>query len=135
MGERPEIVSGAYLSLFFASLSKFDSDTKNLHSGSSSSIRALEEQRRLLFVTATRARDELFVTGKYVAYGKKGQYTYNMFLQESFEANDQKFNIFNIQKEAEEIALEKKKKRAEERAKLAEQLKKAKEKSEEAALV
>jgi superfamily I DNA/RNA helicase len=119
----------------FASLSKFDSDTKNLHAGSGASIRALEEQRRLLFVTATRARDELFITGRYVAYGKKGNYTYNMFLQESFESNGQEFNIFNIQKEAEEIALAAKKKRAEERALLAAKLKKAKEKAEATVLV
>ena len=118
--------------IVFASLSKFDSETKNLHSGSGSAMRALEEQRRLLFVTATRARDELFVTGKYIAYGKKGNYVYNMFLQDSFEANGQEFNIFNIQKEAEAIALEKKRQRAEERKLLAAKLKAAK---EQAALI
>lgn len=115
--------------IVFASLSKFDEERKNLHSGSGASIKALEEQRRLLFVTATRARDELYVTGKYIAYGKKGSYTYNMFLQDSYNANGQEFNIFNIQKEAEEIAAQKKKQRNEERVKLAKQLKEAKEKA------
>ena len=111
----------------YASLSKFDAEGKGLHGGSVSSIRATEEARRLLFVTATRARDELYVTGKYVAYGKKGHYTYNQFLKDSYEANGQIFSIFDIQKEADEIELAKKKQRAEERKKIADQLKKAKE--------
>jgi ATP-dependent exoDNAse (exonuclease V) beta subunit len=111
----------------YASLSQFDSEKKALHAGSGASIRALEEVRRLLFVTATRARDELYVTGKYVAYGKKGHYTYNQFLRDSYEANGQVFSIFDIQKEADEIALAKKKQKAEERKKIQEQLKKTKE--------
>ena len=114
----------------FASLSQFDSEKKALHAGSGASIRALEEVRRLLFVTATRARDELYVTGKYVAYGKKGHYTYNQFLKDSFEANGQIFSIFDIQKEADEIAQAKKKQRAEERKKIAEQLKELKDKAQ-----
>lgn len=111
----------------YASLSQFDSEKKSLHAGSGAAIRALEEVRRLLFVTATRARDELYVTGKYVAYGKKGHYTYNQFLRDSYEANGQVFSIFDIQKEADEIALAKKKQKAEERKKIQEQLKKTKE--------
>ena len=113
--------------IVYASLSQFDSEKKSLHAGSGASIRALEEVRRLLFVTATRARDELYVTGKYVAYGKKGHYTYNQFLKDSYEANGQVFSIFDIQKEADEIELAKKKKRAEERAELAAKMKKIKE--------
>lgn len=114
----------------YASLSQFDSEQKNLHSGSASSIRALEEVRRLLFVTATRARDELYVTGRYVAYGKKGNYTYNQFLKDAFECNGQIFSIFEIQKEADAINMEKKKKRAEERRKIQEQLKALKDKED-----
>jgi superfamily I DNA/RNA helicase len=114
----------------YASISQFDSEKKSLHAGSAASIKALEEVRRLLFVTATRARDELYVTGKYVAYGKKGHYTYNQFLKDSFEANGQIFSIFDIQKEADDIAQAKKKQRAEERKKIAEQLKELKEKSQ-----
>ena len=113
--------------IVYASLSQFDSERKALHSGSGAAITATEETRRLLFVTATRARDELYVTGKYVAYGKKGKYTYNQFLKDSFECNGQTFSIFEIQKEADAIAMEKKKQRAEERKKIAEQLKAAKE--------
>ena len=62
-----------------------------------------------------------------VAYGKKGHYTYNQFLKDSYEANGQVFSIFDIQKEADEIELAKKKKRAEERAELAAKMKKIKE--------
>jgi ATP-dependent exoDNAse (exonuclease V) beta subunit len=116
--------------IVYASLSKFDSESKALHSGSVSSIKALEEQRRLLFVTATRARDELYITGKYVAFGKKGNYKYNQFLSDSYTANGQIFSIFDIQKEADEIAMAKKKQRAEERKALAEKMKKAKEQIE-----
>lgn len=111
----------------YASLSQFDSEKKQLHSGSRAAMQATEETRRLLFVTATRARDELYVTGKYVAYGKKGKYTYNQFLKDAYECNGQIFSIYDIQKEAEEIAAEKKAQRALERQKIAEQLKKAKE--------
>ena len=118
--------------IVFASLSKFDTESKGYHAGSGNSIRQSEEQRRLLFVTATRARDELYVTGKYVAFGKKGHYTYNSFLKDSYESNGQVFSIFDIQKEAEAIELEKKKQRAEERRIIAEQLKKAKEAAEAA---
>jgi superfamily I DNA/RNA helicase len=111
----------------YASLSKFDAESKSLHSGSVASIRNVEEVRRLLFVTATRARDELFVTGKYVAYGKKPNQVYNQFLKDAFECNGQTFSIFEIKKEADEIAQAKKKQRTEERKKIAEQLKKLKE--------
>ena len=116
--------------IVYASLSQFDSEKKSLHAGSGAAIRALEEVRRLLFVTATRARDELYVTGKYVAYGKKGHYTYNQFLKDSYEANGQIFSIFDIQKEADEIDLAKKKKKAEERAALAAKMKKIKEEAD-----
>jgi hypothetical protein len=67
------------------------------------------------------------VTGKYVAYGKKPNQVYNQFLKDAFECNEQIFSIFEIKKEADEIAQAKKKQRAEERKKIAEQLKAAKE--------
>lgn len=51
----------------------------------------LEEKRRLLFVSATRARDELYITGQYVAYGSKDDKTYNKFLQEAYEILGQTF--------------------------------------------
>ena len=36
----------------------------------------------------TRARDLLYITGQYVAYGPKDDRTYNQFLREVFEAED-----------------------------------------------
>lgn len=68
---------------------------------------AIEEKRRLLFVLATRARDELYITAPYVAYGKAGNYTYNRFLKESYEANGQNFSITEIENEKKMRALDK----------------------------
>lgn len=45
----------------------------------------IEERRRLLYVSVTRARDILYVTGQMVAYGQYGDYTYNQFLREALE--------------------------------------------------
>lgn len=50
-----------------------------------------EERRRLLFVSATRARDILFVTGQSVAYGDKKNRVYNCFLMESFDVLHEDF--------------------------------------------
>lgn len=46
-----------------------------------------EAQRRLFFVSATRARDKLYVLGKKVAYGNKANNTryFNQFLREAYE--------------------------------------------------
>lgn len=44
----------------------------------------IEEKRRLLFVAITRARDELYLTGKYVAFGPKDDRTFNQFLRELY---------------------------------------------------
>ena len=114
--------------IVYASLSKFDAENKALHAGSAAAIRNVEEVRRLLFVTATRARDELYVTGKYVAYGKKGSQVYNQFLRDAIIANGGEFDIIKIQDEAFKIDQEKKKARAEARKKLAEEMKAKKEK-------
>lgn len=56
-----------------------------------------EEIRRLLFVSATRARDELYITGQYLASGNKssyssGSYITNRFLQDSFHAIQKDYN-------------------------------------------
>jgi len=53
---------------------------------------AVEERRRLLFVSLTRARDLLYVTGQYVAYGDADNKTYNQFLREVFEQNGDKYD-------------------------------------------
>lgn len=60
---------------------------------------AREEKRRLLFVSATRARDELYITGQYVAFGKVGDRTYNHFLKECYDAVGQEFQPEEPKKE------------------------------------
>lgn len=52
----------------------------------------IEERRRLLYVSVTRARDILYVTGQYVAYGKYNDYTYNQFLREAMECAQANYN-------------------------------------------
>ena len=59
-------------------------DSKRLHTGRKKT-KEIEEKRRLLFVSMTRARDLLCVTGQYVAYGPKNDRTYNQFVREAFE--------------------------------------------------
>ena len=70
---------------------------------------AIEEKRRLLFVSATRARDELYITSLYVAYGKRGDYTYNKFLIDCYDANGMEFSIQSIEEQKRLRELEKKK--------------------------
>lgn len=67
----------------FISLSKFDD--KKYHKKSKRCLAEKEERRRLLFVALTRARDNLVITGKYVAYGPKDDRVYNQFLKELFD--------------------------------------------------
>ena len=105
----------------YASLTKFD-DEKQPHRSGSMSIAQQEERRRLLFVTATRARDELYVTSRYIAFGKKGEYTYNSFLSDSFDCIGEQMNISVIEAEAEAIAKEAEKARREARKALAEKM-------------
>ena len=50
-----------------------------------------EEKRRLFFVSSTRAREELFILGTKVAYGKDGDETYNQFLIETCNILGQEF--------------------------------------------
>lgn len=63
----------------FNSLSKYDN--KDLIPESAE----MEERRRLLYVSATRAKEELYITGKYIAYGGKECPSPNQFLREAFE--------------------------------------------------
>lgn len=51
----------------------------------------LEEKRRLFFVSSTRARDELYITGEYVAFGSRDDKTYNQFLVEAYQILGQTF--------------------------------------------
>ena len=97
-------------------------DSPDLYRGNGSHER-FEETNRMLFVAATRARDELYVISDYVAYGKKGDYHYNKFLQESYEALGMNFDIGTIEAQRELILKQKKAKeiaKAKEQEKLAE---------------
>lgn len=68
----------------FNSVSKYDSEY--LHKNSRNSKKRLEETRRLLFVSMTRAKDSLTVTGQYIAYGtKETGYEQNQFLREVYQ--------------------------------------------------
>jgi superfamily I DNA/RNA helicase len=88
----------------FATVTKFDK--KSLHRGHASD-NAVEEVRRLLFVTMTRAREELYVTGQYKAYGTEAEgYTYNQFLEELYKIKGQAFDPVDHEAEAEKAAKE-----------------------------
>lgn len=70
----------------FVSISKFD--YKELRNNE----KDIEEKRRLLFVAITRARDELTITSKYIAFGGTQKPSYNMFLEELYSITGQTFN-------------------------------------------
>ena len=50
-----------------------------------SRIDELEERRRLLFVSATRAREKLTITGLYYSFGTIKDKNFNIFLKECYE--------------------------------------------------
>ena len=50
-----------------------------------SRIDELEERRRLLFVSATRAREKLVITGLYYSFGTIKDKNFNIFLKECYE--------------------------------------------------
>lgn len=50
------------------------------------SCEEFEERRRLLFVSSTRAKDELYVTGQYISYSRDDDYVLNKFLEDAFDA-------------------------------------------------
>ena len=87
-------------------ISKYDSSEMATYNRS-----AVEERRRLLFVSATRARDELYITSQYVAYGKKGDYKYNKFLIDAMDCVGQHFDAGTVETERALRDLEKKQKR------------------------
>lgn len=101
--------------IVFNSLSKYDSEDVSVTKDS------IEERRRLLFVSATRARDELYVTSKYVAYGNKKNRHLNMFLQESYEAAGIEYDSEKITDEIKAKDDERARKRKEERERLKEE--------------
>lgn len=82
-------------------------DSEKLHKRGKKVEAELEEARRLLFVALTRARDELYVTGEYVAFGSEekvgangvtGGYVYNQFLHEIFVLLDEKWDPTDYKK-------------------------------------
>lgn len=80
-------------------------DSTRLHSNSSHVTKDIEETRRLLFVSTTRARDLLCLTGVYVAYGsEKEGYIYNQFVKELYEIMDKFYDLVDHEKEAERDA-------------------------------
>lgn len=89
----------------FVTLSSWDAE--KLHRSSKKCYAELEEARRLLFVALTRARDELYVTGEFVAFGSEekvsangvtGGYTYNQFLHDLFVILDEKWDPTDYKK-------------------------------------
>ncbi len=79
-----------------ASVSKFDNFRLHWSSGRNNNSKELEETRRLLYVTMTRAKDELYMTSQYVAWSHKGQDgekidEYNQFLERLCEITGTKY--------------------------------------------
>lgn len=95
---------------------------------------AEEEQRRLLFVSATRAREQLFITGTYVAYGSSKDRHYNMFLKEACDIVGNPFDAAHISAlYAEKARIQKARREAEKKKMLEESAKKLNEKAKELA--
>ena len=62
-------------------------DNRALHDAKN--VEKVEETRRLLFVSMTRAMNELYVTGRYVAYSnEKSGDVYNQFLKNLYDIVD-----------------------------------------------
>jgi len=106
----------------YCSLSKFDSALmhsipKGIHYNdmgpkSKFAFDALEEKLRLLFVTLTRAKEDLYITGEYTAYTSDTEgRVYNQFLRHCYEAIGKVFapdpnRYFMIQKQKQQAAAE-----------------------------
>lgn len=57
---------------------------------------AIEEERRLIFVAMTRAKERLFVTGKYVAWtNEKDGEVFNAFIRELYSMRDKRIDESN----------------------------------------
>ena len=97
----------------YASITKFDDDTKKYHQAARSrDLQAkIEEQNRLLFVVATRAKDELYITSQYSAYDKY----FNLFLRNAYLACGMCWDESSIAHEGELYAKEKARKAREAR--------------------
>ena len=92
--------------IVFNSISKYDEPMLHLPNKAD----AVEERRRLFFVSMTRARDDLYITGLYTAYGSEAKgYTYNQFLKEVYLLTGQEFSASTIEAERAMVKEEKKK--------------------------
>ena len=104
---------GMEWSVVYNMISKYHS------SGTDEKFETVEERRRLLFVSSTRAIDELYITAQYHAYKNKDEnrpnanlgYTYNSYLLESFTAIGKDVNLSEIEEENKRIRTEKEKER------------------------
>lgn len=102
------------------------------HKTSMASTKETEANRRLLFVSSTRAKDELYITGQYrIGKGAGDNYLTNLYLEESFVVNGKSFSprtyeeerVFKEKEKAEKLRL---KKEAEAQAKAVKPVKKGK---------
>ena len=82
---------GLEWSVVYNMISKYDSE--EMHEYTSRAIELKEERRRLLFVSATRARDELYITGQFTAFSRKSEsdpkkrvHIHNEFLKNAYAA-------------------------------------------------
>lgn len=78
---------------------------------------SVEEARRLLFVSCTRARDELVITSKYVTHSARGSYMLNIFLKNCYDVSGQEYSAEKVIKAAEKRKAEERRKRKEEKKK------------------
>jgi DNA helicase-2/ATP-dependent DNA helicase PcrA len=79
----------------YVSTSKFDKPEYHDENPTKELEEIVEEERRLIYVAMTRARDELMVTGKYYCFGNLSQFkgtkftpsgqNANLFLQELYD--------------------------------------------------
>lgn len=122
----------------YNSLSKYDdkdlyrktgSSDGDIEEGSFRNCDNAEERRRLLFVSATRAKDELYVTGQFIAYGGNAKPHYNIFLEDAFNAAGETWDTEAMKRQKKAMDAKRKeakdKRKAEERAKIAEKAKEA----------
>lgn len=100
--------------IVFNSISKYD--TADLHKGSLKKQKTeMEEKRRLLFVSATRAKKELYITGKYIAFGGQKDPHFNLYLLQSANAIGSKIDEMAVLSEMKLRAAEKKRQREKEK--------------------
>lgn len=94
--------------IVFNSISGYDSEY--LHE--KKRAKEVEEKRRLLFVSMTRARDILYVTGQYVTKNSMDNVIYNQFLKEVMEASGMVYNPIDYDKDLRKLQKENEKTKA-----------------------